>query len=291
MKNFQIYFKGLLISLCCSIGFATFSTHAEKLGNERIVSAGGSVTEILFALDLGAQIVAVDTSSLYPVEATTLPKIGYYRQLSPEGVLAQKPDILVGHSSMGPEDVLSQISTTDVEVLHVEHDYSVESLYGLIDTLAKRFKQEEAGKKLIAHISNELNTVSSDISSQPNHSNTNTLAFFASVGSRGLVAAGTKTMPSTLFKLAGANNAFADLEGYKPISPESLLVAKPSRLFIPSHAAAGQSVEKLCQLPALRMWAELTGCNITVVDPLVFMGLSPRLANGVALIKDMKTSK
>ena len=103
MKNFQIYFKGLLISLCCSIGFATFSTHAEKLGNERIVSAGGSVTEILFALDLGAQIVAVDTSSLYPVEATTLPKIGYYRQLSPEGVLAQKPDILVVTTTRGPK--------------------------------------------------------------------------------------------------------------------------------------------------------------------------------------------
>src|SRR5262245_22113483 len=53
----------------------------------RIVSVGGAVTEILYAIGLEDRIVAVDTTSLYPQSATGKPKVGYMRQLSPEGVL------------------------------------------------------------------------------------------------------------------------------------------------------------------------------------------------------------
>src|SRR6266508_2199749 len=54
----------------------------------RIVSVGGSVTEILYALGLEQRVVAVDTTSIYPQRAAAeKPNVGYMRQLSAEGVL------------------------------------------------------------------------------------------------------------------------------------------------------------------------------------------------------------
>ena len=57
----------------------------------RIVSIGGAVTEILYALGLDKNIVAIDTTSLYPPQALQeKPNVGYMRQLSPEGVLGAR---------------------------------------------------------------------------------------------------------------------------------------------------------------------------------------------------------
>jgi ABC-type hemin transport system substrate-binding protein len=57
----------------------------------RIVSIGGAVTEILYALGMDDKIVAIDTTSLYPTRAAKEKKnVGYMRQLSPEGVLRRE---------------------------------------------------------------------------------------------------------------------------------------------------------------------------------------------------------
>jgi len=58
----------------------------------RVVSLGGSVTEVVYALGAGDRLVAVDISSLYPQAAQTLPKVGYYRDVSVEGIASLRPD-------------------------------------------------------------------------------------------------------------------------------------------------------------------------------------------------------
>ncbi|HRJ72305.1 MAG TPA: ABC transporter substrate-binding protein, partial [Terrimicrobiaceae bacterium] len=61
---------------------------------ERIVSAAGAVTETLYALGVQDALVAVDVSSVFPAAADALPKIGYARQLSAEGILSMKPSVV-----------------------------------------------------------------------------------------------------------------------------------------------------------------------------------------------------
>lgn len=266
------------------IPLALWLISSMAFAHTRIVSAGGSVTEVLFALGLGHQIVAVDTSSLYPEEVQSLPKIGYYRQLSPEGVLAQHPEVLVGHNHMGPANVLSQISQTGVEVVNIPHAYSLDSLYGLISALATRFERVEQGQLLISHIQQQLGNTARQTGTPVK------AAFLVSVGERGLMAAGVESMPDVLFSLAGVKNVFATLSGYQPVSVEALLSASPQWLLVPSHAAAGQTTQQLCALPSLKFWAAQNGCHIKVVDPLIFMGLSPRLPEGVDVLHSLSLS-
>lgn len=248
------------------------------IAQQRIVSAGGSVTEVLFALGLGDQIVAVDTSSLYPPQALAKPKVGYYRQLSPEGVLSVNPTILIGHGEMGPQSVVKQISNTGIEVIHVKESHSVDGIFGLISTLSKRFNRQEMGKKLIQNIKQ-------DLSSTPTLSEKNVhAAFFLSVGDRGIIAAGQHTMPQGLMNAIGVVNSFASVDGYKPVSSEALLSQNPNFIMLADHSLADQDTQALCLTPAIKLWAQLNGCKIFPVDSLQFMGLSPRVANAYTTI-------
>lgn len=61
----------------------------------RVVAVGGAVTEIVYDLDAGANLVGVDTSSTYPELARQLPQVGYQRTLAAEGVVFLQPDLLL----------------------------------------------------------------------------------------------------------------------------------------------------------------------------------------------------
>jgi hypothetical protein len=61
----------------------------------RIVTIGGPVTEAVFALGAGGRVIAVDVTSTYPAAVAALPKVGYQRALSAEGLLALDPELVV----------------------------------------------------------------------------------------------------------------------------------------------------------------------------------------------------
>ncbi|VTR57591.1 Hemin-binding periplasmic protein hmuT precursor [Serratia fonticola] len=56
-----------------------------RRGGREIVSIGGDVTEIAFALGAGDEVVARDSTSLHPAAVQKLPDVGYMRQLNAEG--------------------------------------------------------------------------------------------------------------------------------------------------------------------------------------------------------------
>ena len=82
----------------------------------RIVTLGGSVTEIVYALGAGDQVVGVDASSVYPEAATEKPSVGYFRQLPAEGVLSLDPSLVLALEGTGPPTVLDQLRSAGVRV-------------------------------------------------------------------------------------------------------------------------------------------------------------------------------
>ena len=75
----------------------------------RIISIGGSITEILYELDFEANIVAVDITSNYPKQAKKLPSVGYIRNLSSEGVLSMHPSLIISENDIGPQIIIEQL--------------------------------------------------------------------------------------------------------------------------------------------------------------------------------------
>lgn len=72
----------------------------------RVVSLGGAVTEIVFALGEEDRLVARDTTSDHPAAAEELPDVGYIRALSAEGVLSVSPDLILAEEGAGPPEAV-----------------------------------------------------------------------------------------------------------------------------------------------------------------------------------------
>ncbi len=87
-------------------GLARAETVERFADTSRIVSVGGSLTEIVYALGAGKMLAARDQTSTYPEEAKKLPDIGYMRQLAPEGVLSVNSTGILLLDGSGPPDAL-----------------------------------------------------------------------------------------------------------------------------------------------------------------------------------------
>ena len=91
----------------------------------RIVSVGGAVTEILYALGLADRIVAVDTTSLFPAEALKQkPNVGYMRALSAEGVLGLNPSLVLAIDGAGPKETIAVLEAATVPLVRVPDRYT-----------------------------------------------------------------------------------------------------------------------------------------------------------------------
>lgn len=255
--------------------------------NLRIVSAGGSVTEILFALGMGENIVATDTSSSFPADVQHLPKIGYYRQLSSEGVLSMTPSHVFAAQGAGPLNVLEQVERVGIEIHILQQQRSIAGLTNLIVKVGELVGKSDHAQHLNTKIAEQLDalpSINSDI--KP--------VFLMSANERGLMAAGSQTVPDLLMTLLGIENPYRHLNGFKPISTESLLEVGAQLLFIPKHQTQGLTPSQLCDITALKVWSQLHGCNIVVVDSLLFLGMTPRLpiaANQMAKAIQSSSSK
>src|SRR5262245_7531776 len=88
---------------------------------ERVVALNGVVTEIVCALGAGQRLVGVDISSTWPPSVASLPRVGYQRSISAEGVLSLKPDLVIGTHDAGPPEAIEQLRGAGARVIIVDH--------------------------------------------------------------------------------------------------------------------------------------------------------------------------
>ncbi|MET4696498.1 ABC-type hemin transport system substrate-binding protein [Endozoicomonas sp. NE35] len=137
---------------------ALFSTaaQAKETSPPRIISAGNGITEIIYALGAGDQLIAVDSTSVYPAEVHRLPKLGYHKQLSAEGILAMNPSILVGTDDMGPPATIEQLKGAGLTISALPLQNNADNIQLRIESLAKLLDREQEGKRLWKSVSESL---------------------------------------------------------------------------------------------------------------------------------------
>lgn len=116
--------------------------------NERIVSIGGDVTEIIYALGAEQQLIARDSTSLHPAATQALPDVGYMRQLNVEGILSLKPSLVIASELSHPSLVLKQVADSGVKVVMVPAQPTLESIPQKINTIAQALHKESEGNVL-----------------------------------------------------------------------------------------------------------------------------------------------
>lgn len=246
------------------------------VGAERLVSAGGSLTEIVYALNAQHLLVGVDSSSQYPRAATELPDVGYFRALNVEGVLSVKPSQLLLLQGAGPQSVLDQLKGLGIATTYIDNPKTVVGLISTIHQVADAIGYSERGRSLSAQVTLQLNQQAEKPSVAGK-----TVVFLMSAGERGLIAAGRNTNPQLIFEQLALSNPFASFSGYKPVSVEALAASGAQMVLLASHTSKGANAQGLCQSAQMALWAKKTGCNLHIVDSLLFLGLTPRLPQAI----------
>lgn len=247
----------------------------------RTIAAGGSITEIMYALGLGDEIIAVDSSSYFPTDAALKPKVGYFRQLSAEGVLSTMPTRVVASNGAGPDEALSQIRRAGVEVKVFKQEiYNLKVWKAFLREVGEYFDHVDQAEQIIARVDGHLAGVLRPAAGQER-----TAIFLMDIGDRGPVAAGLNTVPNMLFDLAHFKNIVTEFEGYRPYSAEQLIQSKPDVIVMPSHSVEKMGgVKNICQNMTMAMATAERGCDILVMDALLALGFGTRIDEAVAVL-------
>ena len=128
--------------LCLGLTTALWGSTCEAA--DRIVTLGGTITEIVFALGAGERVVGVDASSSFPEAVNQLPKVAYHRRLSAEGVLSLRPTLIIATTEAGPPEAIQQLESTGVTVLVLPHEPTVENAIAKIERIAAALERSSA---------------------------------------------------------------------------------------------------------------------------------------------------
>ena len=237
----------------------------------RIAVAGGSLTEILYALDEADRIIAVDTTSNFPPAATELTQIGYVRNLSAEGLLSVKPTLVLGEHDMGPPAVLDQLDAVGVDLLRVPETFDAAGIATKVRCVAQAIGAEARGEALIAEHITGLDAPEDQPDQQPRG------LVLLGLREGSPIAAGRETSGAGLLAMAGAANVLDDFEGWKPVSRESLAAASPDFIAIPERGlnSAG-GIDALLEHPALRLTPAARNERVIAMDGMAMLGFGLR---------------
>lgn len=247
----------------------------------RIVTLNGNIAETVFALGLGPNVVATDTSALYPEEATSLPKIGYQAELNAEGILSVEPTVVIGDDGAGPPEVIDQVRAAGVTVVILPIDDSVEGPPAMIRGVGQALGVPDRAEKLASEVEDsiaETSEVIAEVQAQPR------VAFLYIRGQGTQLMSGSGTNADMVISAAGGVNAGAELgqEGYFPITPEALVEAAPDIILVMQAGLASVGgVDGLLSIPGIAQTPAGENERIIAFEDLYLLGFGPRLGDAI----------
>ncbi len=245
----------------------------------RIVSVGGSLTEIVYALGASDALVGTDTSSGYPEAATRLPQVGYQRRLSAEGVLSLNPTLVLATADAGPPAAMEQIRSAGVPVLTAPSARTPEGIKEKIRTVAQALGREERGEELTRVLDADLLLAKAFVAGANKKPR---VLFIYARGQGTMMVSGSGTSAHTMIQLSGAENAVSGYDNYKPLTAEAVVAAEPDViLMLSSGLASLGGVDGLLKAPGVALTPAGMNRRIVAMDGLYLLGFGPRTGKAV----------
>ena len=216
----------------------------------RILSLTPNVTEILFAMGLGGQVVGRSTCCDEPPEARALPVVGDTLHMNLNQVIALEPTL--AFLITGREEVARGLEARGVRTVRLESD-TLPEMFDSIRLIGRETGREDAAGSLVARIESDLAAVRRRVAglARPRV----LFAFPMTVGSARIMVAGRGTFVDALLEMAGAENAYPDRANWPTVSPQKVIAAAPDVILV--HAVGDEGARDRVEA-IRRAWAEWT---------------------------------
>ncbi|MCB9655590.1 MAG: ABC transporter substrate-binding protein [Deltaproteobacteria bacterium] len=254
----------------------------------RIVTVAPSVTELLFALDVGARVVGVSRFDDYPPETQRLPKVGGFLDPSVEAVFGLSPDLVIGVPNAGNRAALERMTALGVPVLVVPGN-TLADVFHATRTVGSLFGASNAQRaaKLCEDVRETLRMLSARA---PQGAHPKVAIVY---GTGPLVLGGRSSFAGGLVEALGGVNVAQSGPPYVQFSIESLLTASPDVIIdVVDHAvdhadSVEASADRAARPSILTIWPVLKNIKNVRVRRLPLGPLlrpSPRLVSAMTAL-------
>lgn len=242
---------------------------------ERVISLGGDVTEIVYALNAGQQLVAKDSTSTWPAAAHKLPDVGYLRQLNAEGILSLRPQLVLASAQAQPSLVLQKVQDSKVTVVNVPGGDNLAAIDNKIAVIAKALGKTPAGDVLRQQVKQRISAI-------PSRPIAKRVLFILSHGGMNTMVAGQHTTADGAIRAAGLQNAVQGFDHYRAMSQEGVAASQADLVVISADGLKGMGGESgLWKLPGLAQTPAGRHKQLLAIDDMALLGFGPRTPQAI----------
>ncbi|AKR44089.1 hemin ABC transporter substrate-binding protein [Methylophilus sp. TWE2] len=278
---------GAAFAIACLPQLALGAESSKKM-TRRIVSVGGGLTEIIYALGAEKELVGVDTTSLYPEAATKLPSVGYARALSSEGILALSPTLVLATEDAGPPAVLRQVGTAGVPVSILSANDKFEGVIERIQHVGRLIERSAQASQLESQLRQDWQRALAPILARK--TSAPRVLFILSHSPAQIMVGGRKTSADAMIAYAGARNAVDGFDGFKPLTPEAVIAAQPDIvLFTEQGMGVVGGVDGALKLPGLAQTPAGQKRRMVALEAMFMLGFGPRLPQALSALDQLLT--
>lgn len=246
----------------------------------RIVSLNGDMTEIIFELGLGDNVVGVDVTTTHPPEAAALndqgQAVGFAQQLTAEAVLRFEPTLVIGDQQVAPPEAIEQLRGAGIPVVILETQTTLEGVETKIAQVAEILGVPDQGAALAERVMGEI-SAARDLAATDQMELR--VAYVYVRGPQVVFLFGAGTPTQAMIEGAGAIDAGAEagVFGPAPLTPEALVAAAPDVIVLPEAGlGALGGIEAFLALPGVAETPAAQNGAFFAYDEAYFFNLGPR---------------
>ena len=266
------------------LGFQQDQSHGDiplSSHPDRIVSAAPNLTEILFELSLGEQIVGVTLYSNYPPAAAKKPRMGTFWQPNLEAVIAAKPELVITLGFEQQRNLAQRLKRIGYNSLTVNIE-RVSELFEAIEKIGAATGKQCQANELVRDIRKKLENLSALVGAGER------VKVLWIIQREPLRVAGRDTFVNEMIEAAGGENAIGPtMHKYPPIGAEQVIACGVDVIIEPAMEQKDLARQ---QDRAIEYWSRFENVpavkngRIYVIDGDTVSRLGPRLYKGAETI-------
>ena len=242
----------------------------------RFISLAPHITEILFAVGAGSQVVGAVSFSDYPPEAEQIPRIGSSDRFSYETIVNLQPTLVFGWKSGNGQDNLQQIEKLGIPV-YAHEPRTLEDVADSLETFGKLAGREAQGQQQASLFRTRLENL------RQTYSDKAPVSVYYQLWNEPQMTVNDEHLISDVIRLCGGANIFADAIPLIPkISVEVVIQRKPEVI-----VATGMAEERPAWLDDWRKWSSLPAVSreqLFHIHPDLLHRHSPRILDGAEIL-------
>jgi iron complex transport system substrate-binding protein len=209
---------------CVLLVVLAAATAAGAAPPSRIVSLVPAVTETLFAIGAGPQVVGVSSYDREPPEVRRLPRVGALMDPDLERILTLRPDLVVAYASQ--HDLRSQLARAGIDTFSYVHA-GLAQVFETIERLGTATGQVDGARVVSARLRQQLDEIGRRVTGRPRPSVLLVIGR-EPLSLRNIYASGGHGFLHDLLERAGGDNVLADVARESlQVSTEQVLARRP----------------------------------------------------------------